>query len=173
MEPLRKREGDVWDRRQESRLLIGEPVCLKRLAGGWCYVISDSTEGYAKEDGIFICTKRHYEKYRELVKREFQVAIKPGRYRDGQYFRVGTVLPLFDEEQKLDICRKQGPEAAPCRLREGTGRGCTPVLIRSYLPFTERQIRLQAERMLGIPYSWGDERLDGMDCASTVRGLYA
>ena len=153
MEPLRKYEGDVWDRRQESRLTIGEPVQLKRIGDGWLYVISDSTEGYAREEGFFICTRRHYEKYREMLSREYQVVLKAGRYKDGRYFRVGTVLPLFEDDVEYN--------------------DKTPVFLKGYLPFTERQIRLQMERMLGIPYSWGDERADGMDCSSTVRGFYA
>ena len=155
LEPLRKYRGDVWDRRQESRLAIGEPVQVTRLDGGWLYVISEATEGYVREEGIFVCTRRHYERYRETLVREFQVVIKSGKYKDGQYFRVGTVLPVFDKE----------PENA-CR-------GDAPVFVGQYLPFTDRQIRLQMERMLDIPYSWGDERLDGMDCSSTVRAFYA
>jgi len=155
MEPLRKYRGDVWDRRQESRLNLGESVQAKRVDGGWLYITSDATEGYVKEEGIYLCTRRHYEKYRETVAREYQVVLKSGRYIDGQYFRVGTVLPVFDKG------------------RESMYRKEAPVFVKSYLPFTERQIRLQMERMLDIPYSWGDERLDGMDCSSTVRAFFA
>ncbi len=154
MEPLRKYKGDVWDRRQESRLTIGEPVLVKRLDRGWMYVSSDATEGYAKAEGVFVCTKRHYERYRTLLKREYQVVLKSGRDKEGQYFRVGTVLPVFGKETEYGS------------LDEG------PVMVRKYLPFTERQMRLQMERMLGIPYSWGDERQDGLDCSSTVRAFY-
>ena len=155
MEPLRKYKGDVWDRRQESRLNLGEPVLIKRQEGGWFYVISDSTEGYVKEEGILVCTKRYYEKYREQMLQDYQVVLKSGRYVDGQYFRVGTVLPVFEKEYD----RLYGKEA--------------PIFVRTYLPFTERQIRLQMKRMLDIPYSWGDERLDGMDCSSMIRAFYA
>ena len=155
MEPLRKYRGDVWDRRQESRLCVGERLRFERLENGWCYVTTGGTEGFAEEKGIFACTKRHYEKYGELLKREYQVVIKAGRYRDGQYFRVGTVLPVFCEEPETEE------------------RQDAPVLVKHYLPFTERQMRLQMERMLDIPYSWGDERADGMDCSSTVRAFYA
>lgn len=154
-EPLRNREGDVWDRRQESRINIGEPLRWKRSDGGWMYVISDATEGYVREEGIFVCRKMQWERYCKLLQKEYQVVIKPGRYVDGQYYRVGTVLPVFDKG-KESMYRKEAP-----------------VLVRSYLPFTERQMRLQMERMLGIPYSWGDERVDGMDCSSTVRGFFA
>lgn len=154
MEPLRNYKGDVWDRRQESRLNIGETVLAKRLDGGWLYVIADATEGYVKAEGIFLCTKRHYDRYKALLQREYRVVLKSGREKEGQYFRVGTVLPVLDREE-----------------RDDTGRG--PVIVGSYLPFTERQIRLQMERMLDIPYSWGDERLDGLDCSSTVRAFYA
>ncbi len=155
MEPLRKCPGDVWDRRQESRLNTGEPVQLRRMDGGWIYVISEATEGYVKEEGILVCTRRHYERYRKLLTREYQVVIKSGRCKDGQYLRVGTVLPDFD----IGL--------------EGTEKGHGPTIVRSYLPFTDRQMRLQMERMLDIPYSWGDERLDGLDCSSTVRAFYA
>lgn len=176
MEPLRKYEGDVWDRRQESRLSIGEPLQLKRLENGWCYVISDSTEGYAKTEGIFVCSRRHYEKYRELVAREYQVVLKSGRYRDGQYFRVGTVLPVFEkEENEGDVFGTEGEvqKLFFARNRTSEVRGDGPVMVRSFLPFTHRQMRLQMERMLEIPYSWGDERVDGLDCSSTVRAFYA
>ncbi len=134
---------------------VGEAVRLQRLEGGWCYVISEATEGYMREEGVFVCTQRHYERYRKLLGREYQVVLKSGRCRDGQYFRVGTVLPVFDNEP------------------EGTEQDGGPIFVRSYLPFTERQLRLQAERMTEIPYSWGDERLDGLDCSSTVRAFYA
>lgn len=155
MEPLRKYPGDVWDRRQESRLNTGEPVQLRRLDGGWMYVISEATEGYVKEEGILVCTRWHYERYRKLLDKEYQMVIKSGRCKDGQYLRVGTVLPDFD----IGL--------------EGTEKGHGPTIVRSYLPFTDRQMRLQMGRMLDIPYSWGDERLDGLDCSSTVRAFYA
>ncbi len=154
-EPLRKYRGDVWDRRQESRLNVGEAVTVKRSDGGWLYVNSDATEGYVREEGIFLCTRRHYERYLEALEKEYCVVIKSGRYRDGQYFRVGTVLPVFDKEPEYGC------------------RGDAPAFVRQYLPFTERQMRLQTERMLDIPYSWGDERLDGLDCSSTVRAFFA
>ncbi|MBR6537525.1 MAG: SH3 domain-containing protein [Lachnospiraceae bacterium] len=154
MEPLRKYRGDVWDRRQESRLNVGEPVTVKRMDGGWLYVTSEATEGYVREEGIFLCTRRHYERYLETLEKEYCVVIKSGRYRDGQYFRVGTVLPVLNQEPEYGC------------------RGDAPAFVRNYLPFTERQIRLQTERMLDIPYSWGDERLDGMDCSSTLRAFY-
>lgn len=168
MEPLRKYEGDVWDRRQESRLLVGEPVQVKRMADGWLYVLSEATEGYVRERDVFVCTKRHYERYRELIKKEFQVVLSPGRYKDGQYFRVGTVLPVFSEDYRsIPAERERRTE----RLRQV--KTPAPLLLRGYLPFTERQMLLQMGRMLGIPYSWGDERGDGMDCSSTVRGFFA
>ena len=81
------------------------------------------------------------------------MVLKSGREKEGQYFRVGTVLPVLDREESNDM-------------------GCGPVIVGNYLPYTERQMRLQMERMLGIPYSWGDERLDGLDCSSTVRAFY-
>ena len=169
MEPLRKREGDVWDRRQESRINIGEPVQIKRQDRGWMYVRSDATEGYAKEEGIFVCKRNHYERYCKLLQKKYQVVIKPGRYRDGQYFRVGTVLPAFEGIENVENVGMLGtikPEGE--RMPAGG-----PVLIRQFLPFTERQLRMQMERMSDIPYSWGDERVDGMDCSSTVRGFFS
>lgn len=176
MVPLRKDKGDVWDRRQESRLNIGEPVQLRRQDGGWLYVSSDSTEGYVKEEGISCCTKRYYEKYRETVNREYQVVLKSGRYIDGQYFRVGTLLPVIEEAEKNRECRESDWEMQRVGVRKKDGgewQTERPVLVRNFLPFTERQMGLQMERMLGIPYSWGDERLDGMDCSSTVRAFFA
>lgn len=169
MEPLRKYEGDVWDRRQESRINIGETMQMKRLDDGWMYVSSDATEGYVKEDGVFVCGRIQNERYRKLLQKAYQVVIKPGRYKDGQYFRVGTVLPVFNGTEA------GGRTGTLGRVSPNT-RGVstdTPILVQQYLPFTERQMRLQMERMLGIPYSWGDERVDGMDCSSTVRGFFS
>lgn len=174
--PLRKDKEDVWDRRQESRLNVGEPVQLRRQDRGWLYVSSDSTEGFVKEEGIYICTRRHYEKYREILNKEYQVVLKSGRYTDGQYFRVGTVLPVFEGAEKNKGCRDVAWEMQRIGSRRKAGgdrQAEPPVLVRSYLPFTERQMGLQMERMLEIPYSWGDERADGMDCSSTVRAFFA
>jgi len=154
-EPARKYPGDVWDRRQESRLNIGEPLRLRRLEDGWCYGRTEATEGYLREDGIFECSKRYYNRYLEELRREFRIVVKAGRQKDGQYLRVGTILPGAQKEER-------------CIFTAGM-----PVFVRSYLPFTERQMRLQMERMVGTPYSWGDERADGMDCSSTVRAFFA
>lgn len=154
-DPARKYPGDVWDRRQESRLNIGEPLRLKRVEGGWCYGFTEATEGYLREDGIFVCSKRYYTRYSEELHRDFRIVVKAGRQKDGQYLRVGTVLPGAEKEER-------------CIFTTGM-----PVFLRSYLPFTERQMRLQMERMVGTPYSWGDERADGMDCSSTVRAFFA
>lgn len=154
-EPARKYPGDVWDRRQESRLNIGEPLRLRRLEDGWCYGRTEATEGYLREDGIFVCSKRYYTRYIEELHRDFCIVVKAGRQKDGRYLRVGTILPGAQKEER-------------CIFTAGM-----PVFVRSYLPFTERQMRLQMERMVGTPYSWGDERADGMDCSSTVRAFFA
>ena len=164
MEPKRKREGDVWDRRQESRMTIGTALMFQRLAEGWCYVVSDFTEGYAKCEGIFACGKKQYEEYRKRLEKEYQVVIKAGKNKTGQYLRVGTVLPVWEKGRK-----RNGAEDAG---KKGSEKE-EAILIRRFLPYTERQMKLQMERMIDIPYSWGDERADGMDCSSMVRGFYA
>ena len=96
-------------------------------------MVSDFTEGYAKGKSIFACTRKQYEEYRKRLEKEYQVVIKAGRNKAGQYLRVGTVLPA--------------PEK--CRKKNGTediGKvGCAEeaILIRQYLPYTERQMKLQ------------------------------
>lgn len=170
MEPLRKDKDDVWDRRQESRLNIGEAVRVKRLGGNWLYVISDTTSGYALADGFTICTRAQYENRRTLLEREYRVVLKGGRDECGKYFRTGTILPVEETIYEIGMCgkdRRYGREGIRGTV---TGR---PLIIPRSLPFSKRQLLLQMERMLGIPYSWGDERLDGMDCSSTVRAFYA
>ena len=176
-EPLRKEPGDVWDRRQESRLNIGEAVQIKSFGTNWVYVISDTTAGYAEECDFVFCSKAQYECYRMHCRREHRVVLKAGRNEYGQYLRTGTVLPMEEafrvtglwetmkervrEEYRRTLCRGETMWEAP------------PVMIYGELPFSDRQMLLQMERMLEIPYSWGDERADGMDCSSTVRAFYA
>lgn len=173
MEPLRKDKDDVWDRRQESRLNVGEAVRLKHLGENWLYVISDTTAGYAAADGFLLCTKAEYENRRTLFKKEHRVVLRGGRSEQGKYFRTGTILPpeteMFEEELYGRECRHKRE-----RLQEtGREQPGPPVIIHGRLPFSERQLLLQMERLLGTPYSWGDERADGMDCSSTVRAFYA
>lgn len=177
-EPLRKEKGDVWDRRQESRLNIGEAVQIKCFGQNWVYVISDTTSGYAKEEGFVLCSRAQYECYRLNCKREHRVVLRAGRNEYGQYLRVGTVLPL---ESAIAALGAEVREQMKSRVRKEYRRRLyeqweqmerLPVLVYGKLPFSERQILLQMERMLDIPYSWGDERVDGMDCSSTVRAFY-
>lgn len=178
-EPLRKQPGDIWDRRQESRLNIGEAVQIKSFGKNWLYVIAEATAGYALEEGFVLCSKAQYECYKIQCKRECQTVLKAGRNEYGQYLRTGTVLPTKRGLEAL------GPELME-RIKERVGaeyrsrcyRGrytweVPPVLIQGSLPLSERQMLLQMERMLGIPYSWGDERVDGMDCSSTIQAFYA
>ncbi len=173
MEPLRKHKEDVWDRRQESRLNLGEAVQIKHLGEHWLYVISDTTSGYALSEGFTVCTRAQYEKYRTLPQKEHRVVLKAGRNEGGQYLRVGTILPPEEAMFETEVCEKDR------KYRRGEAQGATvgwqtpPVIIRGKLPLSERQLFLQMNRMLGIPYSWGDERADGMDCSSTVRAFYA
>ncbi|MCH5272885.1 MAG: C40 family peptidase [Lachnospiraceae bacterium] len=173
MEPLRKDREDIWDRRQESRLNIGEAVQIKRLGENWFYVISDTTAGYALADGFVICTKAQYENRRTLFQREHRVVLKGGRNDWGKYFRAGTILPPEGATFESETYEK----GRRVNRRETWGAmggwSIPPVIIHKSLPFSERQLLLQMNRMLGMPYSWGDERTDGMDCSSTVRAFYA
>lgn len=178
-EPLRKRKGDVWDRRQESRLNICEAVRIKSVGRQWAYVLSDTSAGYALEEEFLFCSKGQYECYRMLCRKNCRVVLKAGRNELGQYLRTGAVLP---EEKALEALEPSLGELMRERWQtEYRSRCCNgrytwdtpPVLIQGYLPLSERQILLQMKRMLGIPYSWGDERVDGMDCSSTVRAFYA
>lgn len=178
-EPLRKEQGDVWDRRQESRLSIGEAVQIKSFGTNWVYVISDTTAGYAAEHDFVLCSKAQYECYRMHCRREHRVVLKAGRNEYGQYLRVGTILPTegaFGEsgaELREEIRNRVREEYRKKLYYRESLWEAPPVLIYGELPFSQRQKLLQMERMLDIPYSWGDERVDGMDCSSTVRAFYA
>lgn len=173
MAPLRKDKDDVWDRRQESRLNVGEAVRIKRLGANWFYVISDTTSGYALADGFTICKRAQYENRRAMLKKEHRVVLKGGRDECGKYFRTGTILPPAEEMLETEMYGKERRHGREGMQGAVTGRQAPPVIIHKSLPFSERQFLLQMERMVGIPYSWGDERVDGMDCSSTVRAFYA
>lgn len=162
MVPLRKYPGDVWDRRAESRLYRGEPVAVRFLEGQWAYIASGGTEGYVKCGDLELCTKGRYFRYCRKREGRVRVVIKGGRTEEGVCYRVGTLL-LPKQERRFP---RGGKEVMHHKGEE-------PIWICGYLPFTKRQIFLQMNRMLGIPYSWGDERNDGMDCSSTVRGFFA
>lgn len=152
---------------------------MKSFGKNWVYVISDTTAGYAMEDGFVRCSKAQYECYRMDCKKEHRVVLKAGRNEYGQYLRVGTMLPteraLAELGTKLqeDMRSRVREEYRKKLYNQGPSVETSPVLIHGELPFSERQMLLQMERMLNIPYSWGDERVDGMDCSSTVRAFYA
>lgn len=90
-------------------------------------------------------------------------------------FRMGTQIPYKDGKFTW-VFRNEKGEAEFMNLeRIYTGMVNDSFIADYILPvqkFTKNNLLYRANEALGTPYSWGDSDENGMDCSSTLQGLF-
>jgi len=168
-----------FDRLQISVLDPGTPVAILHTSrdGRWHYATAPHGEGWVDSDAVSHCPVELLRK--NLSRPGFIVVTAPKAdiftdpgltaYRDRA--RMGTRLPLLKESRdSVEVLLPSRDKAGRCSFSSGFIR--KKDVHNGYLPYTPRNILLQAFEFLNEPYGWGD--LNGeQDCSTFIRNVFA
>ena len=90
-------------------------------------------------------------------------------------FRMGTQIPYKDGKFTWVFRNKKGEAEFMSLERIYSGMVNDSFIADYILPvqkFTTNNLLYRANEALGTPYSWGDSDENGMDCSSTLQGLF-
>ncbi|MCD8212406.1 MAG: SH3 domain-containing protein [Oscillospiraceae bacterium] len=180
-----------FDLFQESMFRAGEGVIVLHQAGNWLFVQGEDYYGWIPGDAVSFCSFGLMsawleiedflvvtDAYAEIPDTELTLRMGtriPSVSADGDE-NARAVLPLAGDgadgyvtasDGKLVFQTEPAEDALPVRfldLPEGSCRS-------GWEELTEENITARAEKLLGVPYGWGDG--DGnMDCSSAVCSVF-
>ena len=167
-----------FDELQNSALDIGTPVVVlhRSLDGKWLWAESSSSAGWVKAKNVAVATE---DQVNPFWSTPFVVVTVPKGdiYLDRAMTdfagspQMGARLPLMrfnGDFAEVTLPRRQGDgnvELVP-------GFIAAEQIHEGYLPYTPRQILLQAFKMLNQPYGWGG-MYGGQDCSRFLQEVFA
>ena len=167
-----------FDELQNSSLDIGTPVVAlhRSLDGKWVLVESPLSSGWVNAENVGLATE---EQFNVLGTAPFVVVIAPKAdlYLDPAmtilcgFVRMGARLArIADHGDRIEVL-------VPARQPDGTvalvpGFAAADQVHDGYLPYTPRQVFLQAFKMLNQPYGWGG-MYGGQDCSKFLQEVFA
>ena len=160
------------DRFQETSLNVGEGVAIyhESLDGNWYFVQAQNYNGWVEKENIATCSKEELDKF--LKNENRLVVISDYQIIETSHVRMGQSFPLIESNEtnhkvSFPIRNSNGV----LELKEVTLAN-NENYSKGYLEYTYKNVFLQAFKLLGIDYSWGDKNTDGRDCSSTMNAIY-
>jgi len=161
------------DRFQETGLNVGEGVVVYHESndGQWYFVQAMNYYGWVESEKIGLCSREQMIKF--LNPTNFIVVTANIMTIDSQDVRMGQILPyktVVDNEYVVTM---------PQRNKSGQLYLMDKLIAKDesindgYLPYTLKNVLVQAFKMLNIPYSWGDAIIHGRDCSSTQNAIFS
>ena len=172
--------GREFDVLQGSVLNAGTPLAILHSSrdGKWRYVVAPPSEGWVEDEKIAHCSvdaMRGYLKSSEFIvvtKVKGDIYLNRALTDYCDRVKMGVRLPLIREHDAAVVeC------AIPRRDKNGaciftSGFMAAKDVHRGYLPYTPRNVILQAFEFLNDPYGWGDMNGE-QDCSSFIRSVFA
>lgn len=178
-----------FDLFQETEADIWTPLTLLHVSknGLWAFVRIYHYDGWMKREDIAVAKERE-ALFALLSQKEFLVAT--GSWVDSQAapdgsrvrFMMGTRIPLVPKEQIPRHLGGQNPQGnyavwVPGRDEKGFFYPVMALLSAGadvhpgYLPYSRRNLLVQAFKMVGERYSWGGS-FEGRDCSRLILDLF-
>lgn len=160
------------DRFQETSLNVGEGVAIyhESLDGNWYFVQAQNYNGWVEKENIATCSKEELDKF--LKNENRLVVISDYQIIETAYVRMGQSFPLIESnETNHKVSFPIRNSSGVLELKEVTLAN-NGNYSKGYLEYTYKNVFLQAFKLLGIDYSWGDKNTDGRDCSSTMNAIY-
>jgi hypothetical protein len=179
-DPLYAKPGDVdFDELQNSGLEPGTPVAVIHTSksGAWLFVHDEIASGWVHSGRVAVVS---HDDFLAHIRRRDSVVVTVPRadvFADSELtkfmasVRMGTRLVIRNTVGR-------GVEVVwPERQPDGTARMQSAFIPRSdvsigYLPFTPRVVLVQAFKMQGALYGWGDTNGD-QDCSRFLQMVFA
>ena len=160
------------DRFQETSLNVGEGVAIyhESLDGNWYFVQAQNYNGWVEKNNIAICTNEALVEF--LNNDNKLVVISDYQIIENAHVRMGQAFPIINtNDSNHTISFPTRDSNGELLLKEVILPNNENFSI-GYLEYTYKNVFLQAFKLLGIDYSWGDKNTDGRDCSSTMNGIY-
>lgn len=160
------------DRFQETSLNVGEGVGIYHESedGNWYFVQAMNYYGWVEKKYIAEC---EYDVMKDFLKATNKiVVISDYVLLEGAHVRMGQAFPLVaEEESTYKIKFPLRNDDGSLNLKELTIEKSDDYS-KGYLKYNYKNLMLQAFKLLGIEYSWGDKETSGRDCSSTMASIY-
>ena len=173
MDTMTKDTGvHAFDYLQETMFKVGEGVVVihQTADGSFSFVMGENYNGWVKTEKIGFTTYPVFVDWMSGLESPLTVIARCAVIQ-GKYLRMGTKLPLAAQadgcftvkfptqnQGKLEIISIDVPNDGKT--------------VAGYLPLTRIGIVDQADKLVGMPYGWGDTGAN-MDCSSTMDAIYA
>lgn len=159
-----------FDRIQESELPINSPVLVLHESKDkkWVFVISDIYMGWIKEEDIAYAKEKDWDYF--IDNSSFGVITESSFKKDDIAFDMGVKLPYIE-------AKSEGYQfVIPVREKDKKVGKKKIIIPRDkahigYLPYTKRNLYIQAFRYEGVNYSWSGMD-SGVDCSSYILNVY-
>ena len=159
-----------FDNLQESEMHINTPVLVmhKSKDGKFVFVLTHTYVGWIKEADIVYVSDEDYDDF--INSNKFGIITEPFVEVDNKLLDMSVKLPFIEttnEGYKFIIPSKDSnnnlikKEIVITRDKAHIG----------YLPYTKRNVYIEAFKYENIPYSWGSMDY-GVDCSSYVANVY-
>jgi hypothetical protein len=168
-----------FDIYQYSTIDVGEPLAILHESKDkkWVFIQSAFVRGWVSKKDIVFCPKEVIASY--IHKPEFIVITAPRVkiYQDKKYHHfltlasMGTVFPLKRETERNFLITLPGKDESG-QLVWLEGYVNKEFAKNGYLPYTRRNVFLQAFKSLHEPYGWGGV-YGFKDCSQFIKDLFA
>lgn len=164
--------SSVHDRFRESTLYPFEPVAILHQSKDkqWLFIKMYNYEGWINKADVAVTSEyivKLYEKNRNFI-----VITRPVAYLRYSHTKsdMGCVFPLVKEHDNYYtvLCPKQGADGTLYFSFDKVEKQSAHV---GYLPYTQKNILIQAKKFLNEPYGWGG--MNGYrDCSALVMDIF-
>ena len=166
-----------YDYLQETGINYFEPLIVlwDSADGEWSFVQAYDYNGWMKKSSFGYCERDELLSLLDTLKnKNIWCAYYTNTYQfvgvNGQEYaldlRMGTYLPLKDDKTTLCFRSKDGNATFTFCSPEEEDKG------GDIIEYTTGNLLKVADNALGTPYSWGDISEAGMDCSSTLQGIF-
>jgi hypothetical protein len=175
-----------FDQFQHSSIAPGSIVAIYHFSKkrNWAYVQTPFIRGWVAVADLAVAEgKNDLRAYDEAPERLVVTGSSVAAYRDPEGRKIlftaqmGSTFPLLSDSPIGEKSRASYVIRVPVRDPEGhltSGKGYvrnTGDVRIGFLPYTQRNVALQAFKMLHEPYGWG-ESPGGRDCSRFIMDLY-
>ncbi len=159
-----------YDSIQETELHVATPVLILHESKDqiWDFIISPFYVGWVKKENIALATQEDWNNF--VYHNSFAIIT------EAQIEVEDTILDMSVKLPYIGVTKEGYQLILPRKKEDGTV-GQKQITIPKnqahigYLPYTKRNVYIQAFKYEGIPYSWSGMD-QGVDCSSYVSNIY-
>lgn len=173
-----------FDQFQHSMIAPGSLVGIYHFSRDhrWAYVQTSFIRGWVQVDDLAISKRKEEiledEKEFLVITGNFVKIFKDPSFKDLAFIaQMGSTFPLLSPPSPAKPSLPSYIVKIPQRMPDGSlsfQNGYIPIyeeVHQGFLPYTQRNVALQAFKMLSHPYGWGDTG-GGRDCSRFIMDLF-